>query len=69
MSKMLHESRIEAQERLTENAAALGANAILAMRFDVMTWGSLPRDVRVRHRGQSSKGYAHITIQAILRGG
>ena len=34
MTKMLSDSRIHAQERLTEAAAAKGADAVLAMRFD-----------------------------------
>lgn len=34
MTKMLTESRIHAQERLTEAAQAKGADAVLAMRFD-----------------------------------
>ncbi|WP_263168012.1 YbjQ family protein [Streptomyces sp. SCSIO ZS0520] len=34
MTKMLQESRAEAQERLVTEAAAKGADAILAMRFD-----------------------------------
>ena len=34
MSKMLADSRLEAQARLTEAAAAKGADAVLAMRFD-----------------------------------
>ncbi|HEV2374294.1 MAG TPA: YbjQ family protein [Streptosporangiaceae bacterium] len=34
MTKMLAQSRIEAQERLSEAAAEKGADAILAMRFD-----------------------------------
>ena len=34
MTKMLSESRIEAQQRLTEAAEVKGANAVLAMRFD-----------------------------------
>jgi uncharacterized protein YbjQ (UPF0145 family) len=34
MTKMLAHSRTEAQDRLTEAAAAKGADAILAMRFD-----------------------------------
>ena len=34
MTKMLAESRIQAQERLSEAAQARGADAVLAMRFD-----------------------------------
>ena len=45
MTKMLNESRIEAQQRLTENAAALGANAVLAMRFDVNDLGDFGQEM------------------------
>ena len=34
MTKMLSESRIHAQDRMTEAAQAKGADAVLAMRFD-----------------------------------
>jgi uncharacterized protein YbjQ (UPF0145 family) len=34
MTKMLAESRVEAQQRLSETAEAKGADAVLAMRFD-----------------------------------
>ncbi len=34
MSKMLAETRVQAQDRLTEAAQAKGADAVLAMRFD-----------------------------------
>jgi uncharacterized protein YbjQ (UPF0145 family) len=34
MTKMLAESRVQAQERLMEAAQARGADAVLAMRFD-----------------------------------
>lgn len=34
LSKQLQESRAEALERLSENAAALGATAVVAMRYD-----------------------------------
>jgi uncharacterized protein YbjQ (UPF0145 family) len=45
MTKMLHESRIEAQERLTGNAEEPGANAILAMRFDANDLGELGQEM------------------------
>ena len=45
MTKMLNDSRIEAQERLTENAETLGANAILAMRFDANDLGDLGQEM------------------------
>lgn len=34
MTRMLQESRVEAQERLAEAAGQRGADAVLAMRFD-----------------------------------
>ncbi|HSN03301.1 MAG TPA: YbjQ family protein [Acidimicrobiales bacterium] len=34
LTKKLQESRAEALERLTESAAALGATAVVAMRYD-----------------------------------
>jgi uncharacterized protein YbjQ (UPF0145 family) len=40
MTKMLVESREEAVNRLTEAAEAKGANAIIAMRFDVTELGA-----------------------------
>jgi uncharacterized protein YbjQ (UPF0145 family) len=40
MTKMLVESREEAVTRLTEAAEAKGANAIIAMRFDVTELGT-----------------------------
>jgi uncharacterized protein YbjQ (UPF0145 family) len=39
MTKALQESRHEAQQRLQDEAAALGADAILAMRFDATEIG------------------------------
>jgi uncharacterized protein YbjQ (UPF0145 family) len=35
MTKLLAGSRVEAQDRLAETAAERGADAVLAMRFDV----------------------------------
>jgi uncharacterized protein YbjQ (UPF0145 family) len=40
MTKMLAQGRGEAIERLTEEAAAKGANAVIAMRFDTSELGS-----------------------------
>jgi uncharacterized protein YbjQ (UPF0145 family) len=40
MTKNLEDSRQEAIARLTESATALGANAIVAMRFDTTELGS-----------------------------
>jgi len=40
MTKMLAEGREHAIQRLTEEAEAKGANAILAMRFDTSELGS-----------------------------
>jgi uncharacterized protein YbjQ (UPF0145 family) len=39
MTKMLAEGRAHAQERLEEEAAAKGANAVLAFRFDTSELG------------------------------
>jgi uncharacterized protein YbjQ (UPF0145 family) len=35
MTKLLASSRVEAQDRLAETATSKGADAVLAMRFDV----------------------------------
>ncbi|MCW2632283.1 MAG: protein ybjQ [Pseudonocardia sp.] len=40
MTKNLEQSRQEAIDRLTQAAEALGANAIVAMRFDTTEMGS-----------------------------
>jgi uncharacterized protein YbjQ (UPF0145 family) len=40
MTKMLAEGRMHAQERLTEEAAAKGANAVIAFRFDTSELGT-----------------------------
>jgi uncharacterized protein YbjQ (UPF0145 family) len=40
MTKMLAAGRDDASARLTENAEALGANAILAFRFDTSELGT-----------------------------
>ncbi len=40
MTKMLARGRLHAQERLVEEAAAKGANAIIAFRFDTSELGS-----------------------------
>lgn len=39
MTKALTDSRREAQQRLVEEATAMGANAVLAMRFDASEIG------------------------------
>ncbi|WP_374111235.1 YbjQ family protein [Nocardia sp. JCM 34519.1] len=39
MTKMLYDSRIEARDRLIENAREQGAHAVLAMRFDANDFG------------------------------
>ncbi len=39
MTKMLAEGRVHAQERLEEEAAAKGADAIIAFRFDTSELG------------------------------
>jgi uncharacterized protein YbjQ (UPF0145 family) len=40
MTKMLVEGREEAERRLTEEAAAKGANAVIAFRFDTSELGT-----------------------------
>ena len=40
MTKMLAEGRVHARERVTEEAEATGANAILAFRFDTSELGT-----------------------------
>ena len=40
MTKMLAEGRLHAQERMEEEAAAKGANAVIAFRFDTSELGS-----------------------------
>ena len=40
MTKMLAEGRDHASERLVENAEALGANGVLAFRFDTSELGT-----------------------------
>ena len=40
MTKVLSDSRIEAQDRLTEAAQAIGGDAVLAMRFDASEFGA-----------------------------
>jgi uncharacterized protein YbjQ (UPF0145 family) len=40
MTKMLAEGRMHAQERLVEEAAAKGADAIIAFRFDTSELGT-----------------------------
>jgi uncharacterized protein YbjQ (UPF0145 family) len=45
MSKMLAESRVQAQDRLTEAAEAKGADAVLAMRFDANDFQDLGQEI------------------------
>ena len=40
MTKMLSDSRLEAQNRLMEAAQAKGGDAVLAMRFDASEFGA-----------------------------
>ena len=58
-TKLLSDSRDHATERLREAAAAKGANAVLAMRFDCNEIGDIMSEVaaygtavRVQRRGQ-----------------
>jgi len=45
MTKLLSASRVEAQDRLIEVGAAKGADAILAMRFDVNELGGIGQEI------------------------
>ncbi|MFI0444902.1 YbjQ family protein [Actinomadura sp. 6N118] len=45
MTKMLEQARVEAQNRLTEAARDLGADAILAMRFDANDLGGMGQEM------------------------
>jgi uncharacterized protein YbjQ (UPF0145 family) len=44
-TELLSESRIEAVDRLRHEARALGANAVLAMRFDTGVFASVMNEV------------------------
>jgi uncharacterized protein YbjQ (UPF0145 family) len=45
MTQMLAEGRHEAIERLREEAAALGADAIIAMRFDSSDFAQMGTEI------------------------
>ncbi|GAB2545131.1 YbjQ family protein [Nocardia heshunensis] len=45
MTKMLFDSRIEAQQRMIELAREKGADAILAMRFDANDFGDSGQEI------------------------
>ncbi|MFI1917660.1 YbjQ family protein [Nocardia sp. NPDC020380] len=45
MTKMLYDSRVEAQERMIELAQEKGAQAILAMRFDANDFGDSGQEI------------------------
>ncbi|GAA2577582.1 YbjQ family protein [Actinomadura fulvescens] len=45
MTKMLEETRVEAQTRLVEAARDLGADAVLAMRFDANDLGDMGQEM------------------------
>ena len=45
MTKLLSASREEAQQRLADVAAGQGADAILAMRFDVSDLGNIGQEI------------------------
>ena len=45
MTKMLADSRTEAQQRLVEAAQQAGADAVLAMRFDANDLGGLGQEI------------------------
>jgi uncharacterized protein YbjQ (UPF0145 family) len=65
MTKLLSASRVEAQNRLVEVAEAHGADAILAMRFDVSDLGNIGQEicaygtaVKIRLPGRPAGGTA-----------
>jgi uncharacterized protein YbjQ (UPF0145 family) len=45
MTKMLSESRVEAQDRLSEAARERGADAVLAMRFDASELWDMAQEI------------------------
>jgi uncharacterized protein YbjQ (UPF0145 family) len=45
MTKLLSDSRVEAQDRLAETAAGKGADAVLAMRFDVSELQNIGQEI------------------------
>jgi hypothetical protein len=77
-TKMLAESRLQAIERLREAAEGMGANAVIAMRFDCNELGSNMTEVNARAgsrrqvRGQGSPEIQpcqpSISIHALTRG-
>jgi uncharacterized protein YbjQ (UPF0145 family) len=65
MTKLLAASRVEAQDRLVEVAQHHGADAILAMRFDVSDLGNIGQEicaygtaVKIRLPGRPAGGTA-----------
>ena len=45
MTKMLNDSRVQAQDRLVQSAQERGADAILAMRFDANDLGNIGQEI------------------------
>ena len=45
MTRQLAEARSEAMDRLKESAEALGANAVIAMRFDSNELGGVYQEI------------------------
>lgn len=45
MTRQLAEARAEAMDRLTEAASAMGANAVIAMRFDSNELGGVYQEI------------------------
>jgi uncharacterized protein YbjQ (UPF0145 family) len=45
MTRMLQESRLEAQQRLSDEAAGRGADPVLAMRFDANELWDLGQEI------------------------
>ena len=64
MTKALVDSRHEVMERMSQEAEAKGANAIIAMRFDTLRDGcELDRDLRLRHRCEGPQGLKRRIVQ------
>ena len=62
MTKALVDSRNEVVARMTEEAEAKGANAIVAMRFDTSEMGDPWPDLRLRHRGADQQGLRALSL-------
>ncbi len=69
--KLNEDARRQALDRMVQNAAAMGANAVTMMRFDSTEMGRRhERDRGLRHRpgGRSDRDAAHRHERTQLRG-